>query len=111
MTEQPILRDTVRLAADTAADLFVEVDGSLPAAGANAYGPTYMGGKTGEAVAVTTLGIATVTAGAAIARGVGVMVTAAGKVITHAGNAPVVARALEAAAADGDRIRAHLIPN
>ena len=110
-TEIPILRDSVKLAAATEADIFVDESGALPSAGENAYGPTYTKGAADEYVSVTTLGIATVTASAAIAKGAALMVTATGRVATKAGNTVTVARALGAAAADGDKLKAHLIPN
>ena len=110
-TEIPILRDSVKLAAATEANLFVDESGALPGAGENAYGPTYTKGAADEYVAVTTLGIAIATAGAAIAKGAACEVLATGKLQTRTGTNVIVARALEAAAADGDEFRVHLIPN
>ena len=56
------------------------------------------------------MGTAVVTAGAAIAKDAAVEVGTAGKAVTKS-TGVTVARALQAAAADGDRIEVMLIPN
>ena len=109
--QTPILRLTVKATAATAANLLVTATGALSAAAGNALGPTYTAAKAGEQVAVTALGTSSVTAGAAIVAGAALQATAEGKVITRTSANPVVARALEAAAADGDVIEALIIPN
>lgn len=110
-TQQPILRPTVILSADAGEHRFVTVTGGKPAAGGNAYGPAYYAGKTGAPVPVTALGIATGVASAAIVRGAALEVAADGKVKTRTGNNVIVGRALTAAAADGDKLAVHVIPN
>ena len=110
-TENALLRDTVQLTAATGENILVDMLGALPAAGAAALGPVYMGGGAGEHVAVSVAGFAPCIAGGAIARGAALMATAEGKVVPHAGNAVQVGRAREAAAADGDEISVLLIPN
>ncbi len=111
-TENPILRLTLPIATAGAAGRFVDLTGALPTADENAAGPTYMKTSTAkEAAAVTVLGVATGIAGAAIAAGAALKVTAAGKLITHTANTVVVARALEAATADGDELAVLVIPN
>ena len=108
--ERPILRVGVRLAAATGARLFVNAAGALPADGGRTLGVTRVAGAAGVRVAVTTLGVATATAGARIAVGDKLKATAAGKVVEHDAGA-IVATAYEAAAADGDEVLVHLIPN
>jgi hypothetical protein len=58
----------------------------------------------GRAIEVASGGIVEVTAGAAIAYGAEVQTNATGKAITATTGGTVVGRALQAAAADGDRI-------
>lgn len=92
------------------AERFVTGTGAVAAAGANTLGVTRSNAQIGEDVPVDVLGTAIVTAGAAIAQGASIEVGTAGKAIT-ANAGKVVARALQAAAADGSRIEVLLIPN
>lgn len=96
ITEQPILRLTVQIAATTDKNRFVTATGAAPTADGNALGPLYTDAKANEHVAVTALGVVPAVAGAAIAAGAKLKVAANGKVLTHSGNAVVVARALTA---------------
>ena len=57
MKETPILRRTVKLAADIKGGRFVGLDGALAAENGPALGPLYMDGSAGENVAVTLLGV------------------------------------------------------
>ena len=69
-TETPILTKTVKAAAATEANRFVEHDGSAPTAGGTTYGVTRAKAKANERVAVTVLGTAMVaTSPAAVAVG------------------------------------------
>ena len=107
----PIFRPSVKLAADTDANLFVTATGAAPAAGSNALGPTYNKGKANERVAVTALGYAVAVASAAVATGAALKVAANGKVLAQTGSTVTVARAITAAAAADDEITVMLIPN
>lgn len=110
-TENPILRLTVKAAAAMKEGEFVRHTGAKPDAGKHAAGPVHHDADKDENVAVTVMGVALVKAGAAIAADAGLKVAASGKVLTHTANTTLVGRALEAATADGDLIRAVLIPN
>ena len=111
-TETVILRSTVKLDAETAAGLFVDPDGSLPAAGEDALGPTYTKGAANELVAVTLLGIVPVqTTAAAVAVGDALKVAATGKVLKATANTVVVARALTAVGGAGGEIMVLVFPN
>ena len=110
--EVPIARIGVKLAAKVEGRLFVTAAGALPAANGRALGVSYVGGEIGDRVAVTTLGVAAVTAAGAIDVGDKVVCTAAGKAAKSANaNDVIVATALGASAADGDELAVHLIPN
>lgn len=103
---------TLSIAAAVAitAERFVTAAGQVAAAAGNAIGVAESNGAIGALVPVTALGTAIVTAGAAIAQGARVEVGAAGKAVTLAAG-KAVGVALQAAAADGDRIEVFLIPN
>lgn len=109
--QTPILRETVRLAAATAANRFVTAAGEAPIAGGSALGPTYLAGKANETVAVTALGISSAVAGHAFARGGELEVMADGRVRKRRAGNTVVAVALEAASAADDTVAVHVIPN
>lgn len=64
----------------------------------------------GRAATIKIAGVARPTAGAAIAAGALCEVNASGKVITQVAGV-IVGRALQAAAADGDRLAMLIIPN
>lgn len=85
---------TVKLAQKTSKFLFVEHDGSLPAAGGAALGTLENDGNANDRVAVTVLGVGIATSAAAIADGAAIKVDAAGKALTHDGNNKIVGRAL-----------------
>ena len=109
--QNPILRLSVKMTADTEANLFVTSAGALPGAAGNALGPTYTTAKNGERVAVTVLGTSSVISAAAFAAGAALQVTAGGKVETQSGTGVTVARALEAATAAAETVEAFIIPN
>ena len=79
-------------------------------AAGNAIGVTNTSAAVGEYVATDVLGTTVVTAGAAIAKGAAIEVGTAGKAVTKTSGV-TVARALQAATADGDRIEVMLISN
>lgn len=92
------------------AERFATGTGAVATAGGRAFGVTQTAGAIGDVVAVDVMGTAVVTAGAAIAKDAAVEVGTAGKAVTKS-TGVTVARALQAAAADGDRIEVMLIPN
>lgn len=107
-----ILTLTVVAAATVADKRFVKTAGTYPTAGGLALGVTRCNGGSGDLLPVDVMGTAVVEAGAAIAVDATLMVTAAGKVITHDGDGDkhAVGRALEAAAEDGRFIEILLVP-
>ena len=109
--DSALQRITITLAATVDEHLYVEADGTLPAAGKPALGVACTAGKSGDDVAVAIYGVVPITAGGEVALGAALKVTAAGKVVTATTGKVTVARALEAAAEDGDIIRCLLIPN
>ena len=112
LTETPILTKTVKAAAATEANRFVEHDGSAPTAGGSTYGVTRAKAKANERVAVTVLGTAIVaTSAAAVAVGDKLEALANGTVKKHDGAGVTVGRALTAVPAAGGDIEALLIPN
>ena len=110
MAQINICRITVTLTTAVLARRFVTATGALPAANGNAIGVTFNDAETGDAVAVTTLGVADVVAAGAITAGAAVAVAADGRVVAHT-TGTVVGRAVTASAAAGDIVDVHLIPN
>lgn len=105
-----ILTLAIAAAAVLTAERFIKSDGTVAAAAGNALGVTESDAAIGDQVPVIALGTAVVTAGGAIALGARVEVGATGKAVTKAAGV-AVGVALQAAAADGDRIEVFLIPN
>ena len=101
----PILRLTRTAGATLAAERFVEADGTYPAAGGHALGVTDTAATSGDVVE----------AAGAITEGVLVQTDASGKAVTHIATGPgagkALGRAMTTAAAKGDLIQVHLIPN
>jgi hypothetical protein len=89
---------------------FVTVAGAQAGAGANALGVSQEAAGVGDALALDVLGTTVVEAGAAVAKGAALQSDANGRAVTKDAGA-ATARALEAAAAEGDLIEAVLIPN
>lgn len=109
-TQQTIMRITRKASRAILANRFVTFAGVTAAAGANAAGPAYFKAAVNEHFSVTVLGAAPAVAGGAIVNGAELEVGNDGKVVTkNAGK--TVARALEAAAADGDELSVFVIPN
>ena len=111
MPAQNIALLTLSVAASAAhpEHLAVSMAGALSGAGAIILGITTELAVSGKQVPVVVLGTAVATAGAAVAAGAELEATAAGKLITKA-TGIVVARALQAAAADGDKFEVLLVP-
>lgn len=87
---------------------FVTATGAIASAGGNALGVVRHDASVGEAATVDTIGTAKVEAGGAISAGAAVEVGVTGKAAAS-DEGVTVARALEAAAADGDVIEVLLI--
>lgn len=101
---------TLTLAGTVTANRFVDADGDHASAGANAMGVALQGGAAAAVIHVQGSGFAYVTAEEAIAAKGLVEVGTAGKAAAKDSGA-TVARAVTAAAADGDLILVNLIPN
>lgn len=89
---------------------FITALGAQAGADANTLGVSRYDAADGEDLAVDNLGTTEVEAGGAVAAGALIETDANGKAVTNV-DGPGVARALEAAAADGDIIEVVLIPN
>ena len=107
-----LLTLTVIASATVASGRFITTGGAHAAAGALPLGVTRSDGVSGDPIPVDVLGTALVEAGAAIAADAPIMVTTAGKALTHDGDGDkhAVGRALEAAAGDGSVIEVLLVP-
>ncbi|MDP2431272.1 MAG: DUF2190 family protein [Pseudomonadota bacterium] len=112
MSAQSIALLTLSLTASAtlAANRFTTHAGAVPAAGANVAGVARSSAASGDLVSVDVLGTAVVEASAAIALGAAIESTNTGKAVTKSTGA-TVARALQAASADGDLIEVLLIAN
>lgn len=107
----PVVSLTVQAAATVAANRFIEADGTYPNANGPTLGVTRFAGVSGDQLTVDCVGTAIVEAGGAIAIDGAIKVDASGKAVAHDSTHTKVARALSAAAADGDFIDVLLIPN
>lgn len=92
------------------AERFVTATGAVATAAGNAFGVARSQAASGELFTTDVLGTAIVVAEEAIAAGALVEVGATGKAAAKSAGV-TVARALQAAAADGDRIEVLLIAN
>lgn len=92
------------------AERFVTPTGTQAGAAVNTLGVARSDATTGQVLPVDVLGTAIVTAGGAIADGALIETDATGRAVTRSAG-PIVARALQAAAAAGARIEVLLIPN
>jgi hypothetical protein len=101
---------TVIATATVLAERFVTGNGAHTAAGASSFGVSNTSANAGERFAADVLGTTVVVAGGAIAKDAAIEVGTAGKAITR-NTGKIVAKAIQAAAADGDRIEVLLIPN
>jgi hypothetical protein len=105
-----LLALTVVASAVVAAERFVTAAGAYPAPAGKALGVSQTQAAVGERFAADVLGTTVITAGAAIAVDQRVEVGANGKAVPLNAGVPVGV-AVQAAAADGDRIEILLIPN
>ncbi len=105
-----ILTLGVTAAASITQNQAVTAAGAVATAAGNAVGFANTGASAGQRMPVTVLGTALAVAGAAIAVGTAVEVGTAGKLVPQS-DGVIVARALTAAAADGDVIEVLCIPN
>lgn len=112
MSKQNIALLTLSFQASAAltADRFVSVTAGVPAAGANTIGVTRSDTAAGKMAPVDVIGTAIVEASAAIAGGAEIETTADGRAVTKT-TGKTVARALQAAAAAGDKFEILLIAN
>lgn len=89
----------------------VTAGGAIASAAGNAVGFTQTSGNVGDRVPTTALGTAIATAAGPIAVGALLEVTGSAGKLTTKSSGVGVARALQAAAADGDLIEVLPIPN
>lgn len=106
----PVLALTVEAVAALTEHRFVLQTGAACGANGAGIGVLQTGAEIGDAVAVTVLGTAILEAGAAVAAGANLQSDALGRGIT-ATTGPVLARALDAAAAAGDKIEVLVMAN
>lgn len=106
-----LLTLSVAAAVALAAERFVTANGNYPTARQGAFGVTTTSAAAGALVAVDTLGTTVVTAGTAFLKDGPLAVGPNGKAVPAEAGDVVVARALQAATADGDRVEVFLIPN
>lgn len=109
--KRSLLTLTVTAAAGLAAERFVTGNGSYATARQGAIGTTTTTAALGALVAVDAFGTTVATAGAAFAKDASLAVGANGKAVAAEAGDVIVARALQAATADGDRVEVLLIPN
>lgn len=110
MQQTPIFVITILATSAITAQRFVDWQGNVAAADEDSPGVANHAADTGAAFAVNVLGTAKVMAGGAIAVGGPVKVGATGKAIAQGGTGTTIARAITAAAADGDIIEVLLLP-
>lgn len=94
-----------------AAERFVNANGAYPTARQGAIGVTTTTAAVGALVATDVLGTSIVTAGAAFAKGTPLAVGTSGKAVAAQANDVIVATAMQASTADGNRVEVFLIPN
>lgn len=105
----PLLTLSIAATALLGEHLAIGHDGALAGAGLAMYGLSDTDADIGDQVAIDVLGTSIATAGAAIAEGVALEVDPNGKLITRVGGI-VVARSLQLATADGDKLEVLLLP-
>ena len=108
-----IFTDTVIAAAVLTNNRLVNQAGTVPAAGALAYGVTRSDAAIGDPTPVDVMGTAIVEAGAAFGKDVALMVGTAGKAIAHdnVGSKHAIGRSLEASTGDGAFVEVLLVPS
>lgn len=100
---------SVAAAAAFNADLAVGFDGNLAGAGLAMKGIADVDAEAGVLLTVDVMGTSVCTAGAAFAKDVELEVGAGGKLVAKT-TGIVVARSLEAATGDGDKVEVLLLP-
>lgn len=112
MSKQKIALLTLTATASGAvtAERFVGHDGALATAAGNTLGVAATDAADGEDYPADVIGTTVVEAGGAIAKGGAIEVGAGSKAVAQSAGV-TVARALEAAGADGDKIEVLLIAN
>lgn len=108
-TSNSIYTDTITAAVVISENLAVDYVGNIATAAAAMMGIAVTDAAIGDDFAVDQIGTAVATAGAAIADGAELEVGANGKLVTKAAGV-VVARARQAAAADGDLLEVFMLP-
>lgn len=109
-TKNPILTLSVTAAALLLENRAVGQDGNYAAAGQKMFGiGTEDVNAIGDELPVDTLGTSTATAGGAVLKDAALEVGADGKLVTAAAGV-VVAKAMQAAGADGDEFEVFLLP-
>ena len=106
-----LLTLTVVAAAAITAERFVTANGAYATAGDGALGVSVTSAATGNTFPVDALGTTVATAGAAFAKDAALAVGTSGKAVAAVAGDVIVAKALQAATADGDRVEVFLIPN
>jgi len=104
-----ILTLPVLAAAVIAENLAIGQDGNLATAAGKMFGISTELSEVGVQLPVDVLGTTVATAGAVVAKDADLEVGAGGKLVTKAAGI-VVARAMQAAGADGDKIEVLLLP-
>ena len=105
-----VLTLAVVAAATLAAERAVGRDGNYATAGGHAVGVTNTGGGDGDRIGCDVIGTTIVTAGAAFSDGDFLQVGTDGKLVVQTAGV-AVAKAMQDAAADGDRVEVLWIPN
>lgn len=110
---QKITLMTLSIAAAVAitAERFMTASGTYPTARQGALGVAATDGAIGDLVPVDVIGAPVITAGAAFAKDTPLAAGANGKAVAAEAGDVIVAIALEAATADGDRVQVFFIPN
>ncbi|NOR68141.1 MAG: DUF2190 domain-containing protein [Methylomarinum sp.] len=107
--KKPILTLAVLASATITEFGAIDYDGTVPASGDTMQGLAVTDGVSGDLVATDVLGTSIAIAGGPVAIGAELQVGTGAKLITKAAGL-VVARALQAAAADGDQFEVMLLP-
>ncbi len=106
-----LLTLSVLAAVALTAERFVTAGGNYATARQGALGVTTTSAASNALVPVDALGTTVVVAGGVFAKGASLAVGTAGKAVASESGDVIVAVALQAATADGDRVEVFLIPN
>lgn len=112
MQKISLLTLAIAVAAAISHERFLTASGAYPVARKGALGVSCTSATAaGQTVPVDVLGTTVVTAGGVFAKDASLAVGANGKAVAAEAGDVIVARALQAATADGDRVEVFLIPN